>query len=192
MCPASQTATASAGILLADEAMRTIATVTLLSALAAAPAVAQGRGGTPVSFGADIGLFAPFESGASSSFTGRVTADVYSWRPLGLRFALGFANPEIGNGPFKDRFNTVYLSAGLIRPFREARLHPYGHAGVGVYRLSGDRSGTQLGLAFGGGVELPVGWRNVLVTPELTAHLVSGGGPRFSLALTVGLHTRPE
>jgi hypothetical protein len=192
MCRSSQNAAERPGIVPEDDTMRMIAIITLVAALGAMPAVAQVRGGAPVSFGADVGLFAPFESGSSSSFTARATADLYWWSPTGMRFALGFTNPEIGDGPFKDRFNTVYLSAGLIRSVRGARLHPYGHAGVGIYHLSGDRSGTQLGLAFGGGVELAVGWRNVLLTPELTAHLVSGDSPRFSLALTVGLHTKPE
>jgi hypothetical protein len=192
MCRASQNAVLNVGILPSEGAMRTTAIVALFSLLAAAPAVAQSLGGSPVSYGADIGLFAPFESGASSSFTGRVTADVYSWSPLGLRFALGFANPKMGNGPFEDHFNTIYLSAGLIRAFREGKLHPYGHAGIGIYHLSGDRSGTQLGLTVGGGLELPLGMRHFSATPELTCHVVSGDAPRFSLALTVGLHLKPE
>jgi hypothetical protein len=192
MYSTSQNAVLNAGTVSSEGAMRTIVIVVLLSVLAAAPAVAQSLGGSPVSYGADIGLFAPFESGASSSFTGRVTADVYSWSPLGMRFALGFANPKIGNKPFEDRFNTIYLSAGLIRAFSEGKLHPYGHAGVGIYHLSGDRSGTQLGLTVGGGLELPLGMKHFSVTPELTGHVVSGDAPRFSLALTVGLHLKPE
>ena len=192
MCRASQNATARTGIISSDEAMRTIANITLVAVLAAAPVAAQTHGDTPVSFGADIGLFAPFESGASSSFTGRVTADLYWWSPLGMRFAAGFANPTLGDSPFDAHVDMGYVTASLIRPFKEGTLRPYGQAGVGVYRLSGDRAGTQLGLTFGGGLELSLGWKHVLLTPELTAHLVSGDGPRFSLALTVGLHTRPK
>jgi hypothetical protein len=109
-----------------------------------------------------------------------------------VALALGVANPKIGNGPFEDDFNTIYLSAGLIRAFREGKLHAYGHAGVGIYHLSGDRSGTQLGLTVGDGLELPLGMKHFSVTPELTGHVVSGDAPRFSLALTVGLHLKPE
>lgn len=188
----SQTHTAHVVILGLDGTMRTLATMILLSALGASPAAAQPSGGTPVSFGADLGLFAPFEGGSSASFTGRVTADLYWWRPLGIRFTAGFANPTLGDEPRAARVDIGYVTASAIRPFKEGSLRPYGHAGVGLYHLSGDGSGTQLGLTFGGGVELPLGWRRTRLTPELTAHVVSGGGPRFSLALTVGLHTRPE
>ncbi len=160
--------------------------------MAAAPLAAQTTGGTPVSIGADIGMFAPFEGGSSSSFTGRVTADFYAWGPTGVRVAAGFTNPELSDEPFEGRADIVYASAGLIRVVREASLHPYGHVGVGIYNLSGERSGTQLGLSFGGGLELPLSVRRLLLTPELTAHLISGDAPRFSLALTVGVHTRPE
>jgi hypothetical protein len=188
----SQTDASQVGILGRDGKMRTIATMILLSALASSPAAAQATGGTPASFGGDVGLFAPFEGGSSTSFTGRVTADLYWWRPLGIRFAAGFANPTLGDKPNDARVGIGYVTASAIRPFKEGSFRPYGHAGVGLYHLSGNSSGTQLGLTFGGGVELFTGWRRTLLTPELTAHVVSGGGPRFSLALTVGLHTRPE
>jgi len=188
----SQTGAAHAGILAKDGKMRTIATMILLCALAPSPASAQASGGTPVSFGGDVGLFAPFEGGSSASFTGRATVDVYWWRPLGVRFAAGFAEPTLGDEPRDAKVGIGYVAASLIRPFTEGSLRPYGHAGVGLYHLSGDRSGTQLGLTFGGGIELPLGWKHTLLTPELTAHVVSGDGPRFSLALTVGVHTRPE
>jgi len=71
-------------------------------------------------------------------------------------------------------------------------LHSYGHAGVGIYHLSGDRSGTQFGLTVVGGIELPLGIKHLSVTPELTGHVVSGDAPRFSLALTDELHLKPE
>jgi len=170
--------------------MRTIGNITLIVLLAAAPAMAQSAGGTPVSFGGDLGLFAPFESGASSSFTLRAAADFYWWSPTGMRFALGFANPTLGDEPFDAGADITYLSASVIRPFSAGDLHAYGQAGVGLYHLSGGGSGTELGLTFGGGLEFPLGWEHLLLTPELSAHIVSGDGPRFSLALTVGLHTR--
>jgi len=188
----SQTGAAHAAILGRDGKMRTIATMILLCALAPSPAFAQSGGGTPVSFGADVGLFEPFEGGSSASFTGRVTADVYWWRPLGVRFVAGFADPTLGDEPQDAHVGTGYLAASVIRPFTGGSLRPYGHAGVGLYHLSGDGSGRQLGLTFGGGIELPLSWKHTLLTPELTAHVVSGDGPRFSLALTVGLHTKPE
>lgn len=128
--------------------MKPMAIVALLSVLAAAPAVAQSLGGSPVSFGADIGLFAPFESGASSSFTGRVTAVVHSWSPLGLRFALGFANPTIGDGPLEDRFNTIYLSARLIRAFSE------GSSSRAVTLGSGSTTSPSIGLGHSSGSPL--------------------------------------
>ena len=172
--------------------MRTIATAALLWFLAAAPVAAQASAGAPVSFGGDVGLFAPFESGSSASFTGRATADVYWWRPLGMRFALGFANPTLGDEPADAHVGLGYLTAALIQRLGTGGLHPYGQVGVGIYHLSHNGSGTQLGLTAGGGVELPLRWKHTLLTPELTAHVISGDGPRFSLALTVGVHTRPE
>jgi len=172
--------------------MRTIAIVSFVAALGAVPAAAQSARGTPVSFGGDLGLFAPFESGASSSFTLRATADFYWWSPTGMRFALGWANPTLGDKPFDASADITYLNASVIRPFSAGGLHAYGQAGVGLYHLSGDSSGTEIGLTFGAGLEFPLGWEHLLLTPELTAHLVSGDGPRFSLALTVGLHTTPK
>jgi hypothetical protein len=172
--------------------MRTIATITLVAALGAAPAVAQTQGGTPFSFGGDLGLFAPFESGSSSSFTVRATADLYWWSPTGMRFAAGFANPTLGDEPLDASADIGYVTASLISPFSEGNLRPYGQAGVGVYHLSGGRSGTELGLTFGGGLEFQLGWEHLVLTPELNAHIISGDGPRFSLALTVGLHTSPR
>ena len=172
--------------------MRTICAFGLLLALAAAPALAQSATGAPVSFGGDVGLFAPFSSGSSSSLTGRFTADVYAWGPTAMRFALGFANPWLGDAPFQGHADTLYLTAGAIRKFERAGARPYGHAGVGIYHLSGKRSSTDLGLDFGGGFEVPLGMKHLLLTPELTGHVISGNGPRFSLALTLGLHTRPR
>src|SRR5512136_797794 len=118
--------------------MRTIAIMTLGVVLAALPAMAQPAGRTPVSFGGDLGLFAPFESGASSSFTLRATADIYWWSPTGMRFALGWANPTLGDEPFDASADITYLSASVIQPFSAGSLHPYGQAGVGLYHLSGD------------------------------------------------------
>jgi hypothetical protein len=184
--------TAARGPVSCGMMMRTIAIITLVAALGAMPAAAQSAGGTPVSFGGDIGLFAPFDSGASSSFTLRATADFYWQPPMGIRFALGFANPTLGDEPSDASADITYLTSSLIRSFSEGGLHPYGQAGVGVYHLSGDGSGTELGLTFGAGLEFPLGWEHLLLTPELSAHIVSGDGPRFSLALTVGLHTRPN
>jgi len=172
--------------------MRPLAALLPVVALAAAPLAAQQAGGTPLSLGADIGMFAPFEGGSSSSFTARVTADFYTWGPLGVRFAAGFANPQVGDEPFEGRADMVYASAGLIRELRDVHFRPYGHVGVGIYHLSGNSSGTQLGLSLGGGLQLPLSMRHLLLTPELTGYLISGDAPRFSLALTVGLHTRPE
>jgi hypothetical protein len=172
--------------------MRAIAAITLGAVLMAVPAMAQSVGGTPVSLGGDLGLFAPFESGASSSFTLRATADFYWWSPTGMRFALGWANPTLGDEPFDASADITYLSASVIHPFSAGGLRPYGQAGVGIYHLSGDDSGNELGLTLGGGLEFPLGWEHLLLTPELSAHIMSGSGPRFSLALTVGLHTRPE
>jgi len=192
MCRSSQNAVTREGIVTGDDTMRTTAIITLVAALGAMPAVAQVGRGTPFSFGGDLGLFAPFESGSSSSFTARATADLYWWSPTGMRFALGWANPTLGDKPFDAGADITYLSASVIRPFSAGGLHPYGQAGVGLYHLSGDGSGTELGLTFGAGLELPLGWEHLLLTPELSAHVVSGDGPRFSLALTVGLHTRPR
>jgi hypothetical protein len=192
MCRASQDDRSRTGILPAGEIMRTIAAITLGVALVAVPAMAQAAGGAPVSFGGDLGLFAPFESGASSSFTLRGTADFYWWSPTGMRFALGWANPTLGEEPFDAGADITYLSASAIRPFSAGGLHAYGQAGVGLYHLSGDVSGTELGLTFGAGLEFELGWEHLLLTPELSAHVISGDGPRFSLALTVGLHTRPK
>jgi Outer membrane protein beta-barrel domain len=172
--------------------MRPLALAVPIATFLAAPIAAQQAAGTPLSLGADIGMFAPFESGSSSSFTARVTADFYSWGPLGVRFAAGFANPELGNEAFEGRADMVYASAGLVRELRDVHLRPYGHVGVGIYHLSGDVSGTQLGLSFGGGLQFPLSTRHLLLAPELSAHLISGDAPRFSLALTVGLHTTPE
>jgi hypothetical protein len=121
-----------------------------------------------------------------------VTTDLYPWGALGLRFAAGFANPDLADGPFEHHVDTAYLTGGLIHSFRESKLHLYAHAGVGIYHLSGDRSGAQLGLRCGTGVAVPLSLHHLLLTPEITAHLVSGDAPRFSLALTAGLHTRPE
>jgi hypothetical protein len=168
--------------------MRTIATITLGAVCAVVPAVAPSFGETPISFGGDLGLFAPFESGSSSSFTLRGTADFYWWSPTGMRFALGWANPDLGDEPFDASADITYLTASAIRPFSGGGLQWYGQAGVGLYHLSGDGSGTDLGLTFGAGLEFPLGWEHLLLTPELSAHIVSGDGPRFSLALTVGLH----
>jgi hypothetical protein len=109
-----------------------------------------------------------------------------------MRFALGWANPDLGDEPFDASADITYLTASAIRPFSSGGLHAYGQAGVGLYHLSGDGSGTELGLTFGAGLEFELGWEHLLLTPELTAHVISGDGPRFSLALTVGLHTRPK
>jgi hypothetical protein len=160
--------------------------------LIAAPSTAQQAGGTPVSLGADVGLFSPFENRARSSFTGRVTADLYPWGALGTRFAAGFANLDLADGLFEHHVDTAYLTGGLIHSFREGKLHLYAHVGVGVYRLSGDRSGTQIALTCCSGVAVLLPLRHLLLTPEITAHLVSRDAPRFSLAPTVGLHTRPD
>jgi hypothetical protein len=184
--------TAARGPVSCGMMMRTIAIITLVAALGAMPASAQSAGGTPVSFGGDLGLFAPFESGSSSSFTLRATADFYWWSPTGMRFALGWANPTLGDEPFDASADITYLSASVIHPFSAGGLQSYGQAGVGLYHLSGDGSGTNLGLTFGAGLEFPLGWEHLLLTPELSAHIISGDGPRFSLALTVGLHTRPN
>ncbi len=173
--------------------MRRLALLATAALLPAAPAAAQAAGRAPLSIGGDIGMFAPFEGGSSSSFTARATADLYLWGPAGLRFAAGFANPELeGEDVVDQRADVVYASAGLIREVRDASLRPYGHIGVGIYHFTGDRNGTQLGLSAGGGLEFPVGADGLLLTPELTAHVISGDAPRFSLALTVGLHTRPR
>ena len=172
--------------------MRPIPAFIVLLPLAAAPALAQSGSSAPVSWGGDVGIFAPFESGSSSSFTGRFTADVYSWDRLGVRFAAGFASPTLGDAPSDAHADIVYVSGGLIQRLGGSAYHPYLHGGVGLYHLSGDRSGTDLGLAFGGGFELDIGIRGAALTPELTAHVISGDGPRFSLALTVGLHTKPR
>jgi hypothetical protein len=172
--------------------MRRLVAVLPVAFLTALPLAAQAAHTTPLSVGADIGLFAPFEGGSTSSFTARVTADFYSWGPLGVRLAAGFANPELADEPFEGRADVVYASAGLIRDLSGSALRPYGHIGVGIYHLSGDGSGTQLGLSAGGGLRLPLSMRHLLLTPELEAHLISGDAPRFSLAVTIGLHTRPE
>ncbi len=172
--------------------MRLLALALPTAVLLAAPLAAQQAGRTPLSIGADIGMFAPFEGGSSSSFTARVTADFYAWGPLGVRFAAGFANPQLESDAFDNRADLVYASAGLIREVRGATFNPYGHVGVGVYHLSGDNTGTQIGLSAGGGLQFPLSMRRWLLTPELTAYVISGDGPRFSLALTVGLHTRPQ
>ncbi len=172
--------------------MRTTFTFIALLVCAAAPALGQAVIAGPVSLGGDIGIFAPFESGSSASFMGRFTADVYSWDRLGLRFTAGLANPDLGNGPFEGRATMVYGSGGLIQRLSGSLYNPYLHGGVGVYHFSDGRSQTDLGLQFGAGFELPVGIKRTVLTPELTAHVVSGDGPRFSLALTVGLHTKPR
>jgi hypothetical protein len=184
--------TSARGWVCSRMAMRSIAAFMLVAALAAVPASAQSIGGTPVSFGGDVGLFAPFESGASSSVTVRATGDFYWWKPVGMRFALGFANPTLGDEPLDARADITYLTSSLISTFSTEGLHPYWQAGVGIYHVSGDGSGTDLGLTAGAGLVLDPGWDHLLLTPELTAHVVSGDGPRFSLALTVGLHTRPR
>jgi len=172
--------------------MRTILACSLLLALNAAPAVAQTAVTAPVSFGGDLGIFAPFENGSSGSFTGRFTADVYSWDRLGTRFTAGFANPRLGDKPFDGRADMVFVTGGLIQRLAASAYHAYAHTGIGLYHLSGDRSGTDLGIDFGAGFEVPLGMAHVFLTPELTAYVISGIGPRFSLALTVGLHTRPR
>jgi len=172
--------------------MKPMPAICLLISCAAAPALAESGVPTPVSWGGDVGIFAPFEGGASSSFTGRFTADVYSWDRLGIRFAAGFANPTLGGKPLDSRANLGYVSGGLIQRLTGSSYHAYVHGGVGLYHLSGDRSGTDLGVAFGAGFELPSGIGRAVLTPELTAHVISGDGPHFSLALTVGLHKRPR
>jgi hypothetical protein len=109
-----------------------------------------------------------------------------------MRFAAGFASPEAAERPFLHHVDTTYLAGGLIHSFREGKLYPYAHAGVGIHRPSVDRSGTQLGLTCDTGVAVALWPRHLSSAPEITAHRVSGDAPRFSLALTVGLHTRPD
>ncbi len=171
---------------------RLLATLALFSIAGAAPCAAQTAADAPFSFGADVGIFAPFEGGSSSSFTARVTGDVYWWHPLGVRFAAGFANPSLGDEPFEGRVNMVYASAALIQTLPGGSPRPYWQTGIGIYHFSGDGAGTQLGLHLGGGLEIPISLRRMFLAPELTAYVISGGAPRFSLALTVGLHTKPE
>ena len=172
--------------------MRAIPSFVLMIACAASPALAQSEGPAPVSWGGDIGIFAPFESGSGSSFTGRFTADVATGDRLGLRFAAGFANPTLGGDALDSHADLVYVSGGVIQRLGASSYRPYVHGGVGIYHLSGDRSGTDVGLSLGSGFELRSGIARTVLTPELTAHLISGDAPRFSLALTVGLHTRPR
>ena len=172
--------------------MRAIPPCIVLAALAAAPVLAQAPTGVPTSLGADIGIFAPFENGSGGSFTGRVNADFFAWDTLGMRFAAGFANPQVGEDPFDNRADIVYLSGGLIQRIEGPKYRPYLHGGIGLYHLSGSVSGTDLGLSFGGGLQFPLGMSRLLLAPELTAHVLSGDGPRFSLALTVGIHSRPK
>ncbi len=172
--------------------MRPIPIFCLLIACAAAPALAQPVGSGPISLGGDIGIFAPFQNGSGGSFTGRFTLDAYSWNTLGMRFAAGFANPNLGDAPSQSRADMVYVSGGLIQRLAGSAYRPYVHGGIGVYHFSGDRSGTDLGVSFGGGFELPSGFKGATLTPELTAYSISGDGPRFALALTIGVHTKPR
>ncbi len=170
---------------------RRFAVLAVASIATAVPAAAQTAAGTPFSFGADVGIFAPFEGGSSASFTARVTGDFFWWRPLGMRFAAGFANPSLGDEPFQGHVNMAYVSAALIQTF-SGTPRPFWQGGVGIYNLSGNGRGTQLGVHLGGGVQIPLSLRRTFLAPELTAYVISGDAPRFSLALTVGLHTRPE
>ncbi len=172
--------------------MRPIPAIAVLLACAAVPALAQSGSSTPVSWGGDLGVFAPFESGSSNSFTGRFTADVYWWDRLGVRFAAGFANPTLGDSPSESHADMAYLGGALIDRLTGSATHPYVYGGLGFYHFSGDRSGTDLGLSVGAGFEIDIGLKGAALTPELSAHVISGDGPRFSLALTVGLHSRPR
>ncbi len=172
--------------------MRPVRTICLLAACVAAPALAQTVPSGPVSLGGDVGIFAPFSNGSGSSFTARFAADIYAWNTLGMRFTAGFANPTLGDAPDDARADMVYVTGGAIQRLAGSTYRPYVHGGVGIYHFSGDRSGTDLGVSAGAGFEVPVGLRGAVLTPELTAHVISGDGPRFSLALTVGLHTTPR
>ncbi|HVN76171.1 MAG TPA: hypothetical protein VMT19_07645 [Thermoanaerobaculaceae bacterium] len=172
--------------------MRPIPAFGVLFACLAVPAAAQTAVTAPVSLGGDVGIFAPFESGSSGSLTGRFIADVYAWDRLGLRFAAGLANPDLGDRPFGGRATMVYATGGLIQRLNGSVYNPYLHGGVGIYRFSGDNSQTDLGLNFGAGFELQSPIRRTFLTPELTAYVISGDGPRFALALTIGVHTKPR
>ena len=172
--------------------MRTIPALVLLIAGAAAPTLAQSDAPAPVSLGGDIGIFAPSESGSGSSVTARFTADFYWWQRQGMRFAAGFANPTLGDTPNDASADMVYVSAGVIQRVTESSAHPYFHGDVGVFHFSGGLSETDLGLALGGGLEFASGIKGVLLTPEVNAYMISGSAPRFSLALTIGLHSRPH
>ncbi len=166
--------------------MKKVFPVLVLLLLVAPPLGAQSQM-PPYKVGADVGYFAPFESGWDGGFSARVNADLYYWDPLGLRLAFGVANPTHGDEPFRSHADTVYLTAGLIRAFRQGRYHPYLVGGVGYYHFSTPRSISELGLNFGGGVEMPLGRKRFTLAPELMAHIVAGDGPRFSLTALIGV-----
>lgn len=160
--------------------------VVLVAALIPAAAVAQGAGDRP-SLGFSVGYWGPFGSDWDGGFTARFNAELPYQGPLGFRFTAGAADLARGSGPVTRSADLAFATAGAIYQLPTRPVETFVHGGVGVYRVGGGRTSTEVGLSAGAGMELPLAMKGVSLIPELTAHAVTGNGPSLSVMLTMGL-----
>jgi len=160
--------------------------VLAITFLLPAAAAAQGNPDTPT-LGFSVGYWGPFSSEWNGGFTARFNAELPYQGPLGFRFTAGVA--DLSRGPSHSRRSADLLSvtAGAIYQLPTHGMNTFVHGGVGVARITGGGSSTELGVCAGAGVVLPLALKGASLVPELTAHAVTGKGPGMSITLTMGM-----
>jgi len=163
-----------------------IVSLMFVGLLAPAAVDAQAAGERP-SLGFSVGFWGPLNSSWGSGVTGRFDAELPFQGPTSVRFTAGFADLDRGPRGLRRSADLSFATAGILHrlPGTPGRL--FLHGGLGVYRASNGGSSTELGLSGGVGADFPLAMKRVSLVPELTTHVITGDGPRVSIAATVGL-----
>ena len=172
-------------------ALGMVAAATVVAAAAAAPAAAQDAAGTrAMQFGVQGGLALPTEDGMEMGFTVAGTLGMQPTAlPLGLRFDVGYS--RFGIEDVDGNASIIHgMGSGVFTIPTESGIRPYLLGGLGVYRTSveigsADASETDLGIHFGGGIDIPLSGMSSYVEARYTN--VFGDGDMSFIPIVFGI-----
>lgn len=180
-------------------ALGMVAAATLVVAVAAAPAAAQDAAGTrAMQLGVQGGISMPMGDFGDGADMGFIVAGTLGMRPAALPFGLRFDLGYQGWGGEGDvSFSSIHgMGSATFTIPTESGIRPYVLGGLGVYRMSVDLpaefdefdvedSSTDLGIHFGGGIDIPLSGMSSYVEARYTN--VFGDGDASFIPIVFGI-----
>ena len=174
-------------------ALGTVAAATRVVAAAAAPAAAQDAAGTrAVQLGVQGGISMPMGDFGDAADMGFLVAGTLGMTPaalpVGLRFDVGY---QSWGGEGDLSFSGIHgMGSAVFTIATEGGMRPYLLGGLGVYRMKvdigvADATETDLGIHFGGGIDIPLSGMSSYVEARYTN--VFGDGDMSFIPIVFGI-----